>query len=98
MYWLYYGACNNDDDSTLTEYTRNTKRENETMKTMYIAIQCKDSKTGENGTFGFFTRDNITGDFTSETPIFNDLVALLSYLHNNNIHAEYLPLSKLNTI
>ena len=49
-----------------------------------IAIQCKDERTGEKGTFGYY-KTPIKNKFYSVTPVFPSLVELLDYMRENGI-------------
>ena len=54
------------------------------MEPISIAIQCKDERTGENGTFGYYPTP-VSNKFFSVTPVFPSLVELLDYMRENGI-------------
>ena len=54
---------------------------------MHVAIQCRDDRTGEKGTFAFRDgRSTVHGvRFYSLTPVFSGLVELYNYCDENKI-------------
>jgi len=61
---------------------------------MHTAIQCRDDRTGELGSFGFRTGRNTNQGirFYSLTPVFDSLVGLYDYMKENNIESDHGPL------
>jgi len=63
---------------------------------MYEAIQCKDGRTNEVGSFGFREKIRMVGGnelFYSLTPVFKDLNDLYKYMRDNNIKVDHTPIN-----
>lgn len=63
------------------------------MDKMNVAIQCRDDRTGELGSFGFRTGRNTNRGirFYSLTPVFNSLTELYPYMKENGIEPVHGP-------
>jgi hypothetical protein len=59
--------------------------------TVKIAIQCKDARTRQTGTFGYLKQVEIfdgSKGFYSVTPVFPDMVGLFEYCNQNDIQHD----------
>lgn len=54
-----------------------------------VAIQCRDRRTNQVGTFGYFEAKELY----SVTPVFGDMIGLIAYCNKHGIKRDYSDLS-----